>query len=107
MSSIEYVMSGHRKMDPGSPSSSTNASRIHRLRIRSAVTDSSEQKAKKCNKDYTKEYRDRLKGNPDVYARHRHDETIRHKDYRSRMTEEAKQRSNELQRMRQQKYRER
>ena len=100
-------MSGHRKMDQESPSSSTNGSRNHRLRIRLAATDSSEPRAKKCTKDYAKEYRDKLKDNPVLYARHRHEENLRNKDYRSKMTEEAKLWSNELQRRRQQKYRDR
>ncbi|XP_063436397.1 glutamic acid-rich protein-like [Mytilus trossulus] len=63
---------------------------------------------RKKPREYAQEYRDRIKRNTEIYKLHRHNETIRIKEYREKgQTEEAKQRNRDLQRARQQKYRER
>lgn len=64
--------------------------------------------AVKKAKDYSKEYRERLKSDPELNKLHRAAETLRIKIYRERnQSEDAKQRNRELQRIRQKKYRER
>lgn len=60
------------------------------------------------NAQYWKEFRKKIKSNPDRYKKHRKDETERIREYRKkRQNETSKQRNRELQRERQKSYRER
>ena len=63
-------------------------------------------KRKKTQADYSREFRQRMKEDPDKYNEHRDSQKKRRASYLE-MSEEATQRNRELQRARQKAYRER
>ena len=72
------------------------------------ATDSVEPKRRtKTRKEISKDYRERIKDNPEMLKVHRDSEKKRFKDYYIRRSEEAVERNRQLQRERQQKYRDR
>ena len=72
------------------------------------ATDNVEPKRRtKTRKEISRDYRERMKDNPEMLKVHRDSEKKRFKEYYIRRSEEAVERNRQLQRERQQKYRER
>ena len=75
-------------------------------RLQEKVVNVVKAKKKKTQKDYSKEYRERLKLNPEAYKFYRMKENIRLSEYRGRQTKEQSDRNRNLQKIRQARYRE-
>ena len=63
-------------------------------------------KQRKTQKDYSRDYRQRLKTRHTEYTLFKELEKHRHREYREKLTPEAIERNRELQRIRQKRYRE-
>lgn len=79
--------------------------RPRQMNIDPLTSSGTSAKEKKTQKDYSREYRQRIKADAETYRLFRKEENERNREYRSRRTEEALQRNRELQRERQKKYR--